>query len=397
MKRNLTRDLAVGALVLAAALIFTLAVFMIGSEQRVWVRKTEFRLKVPDANGLNAGSPVRLAGVQVGTITDISFPTDPSEVTIEVKLAVDNAHLHRLRQNTVADIKILTLLAGEKYIELTPGDPNLPALPPGAYINVPGSFGMAQLGELSAGLAGDIQSISTNIRVILETVLKREGVVGRLLLDPEFGKAAATDIARSASLLRTTMENINSGKGLAGRLLSDDEYGRQTVASLKTSLERVESLLTEATKDGGMADQLFDPNGKLASSIDNLSSATADLKEFTTSLKADQGTVGRLLSDEKYAAEVLENIRKISADLAAVTGKLKEGDGTLGAAINDPQLYQDLKDVVRGVQNSKVLGGLIRHYRKKGEEQRLKDGTRQPNRPKDGDGQQAPPAPEGGY
>src|SRR5262245_32717374 len=110
MKRNLTRDLAVGGLVLAASLIFTMAIFLIGSEQRVWVMKTEYRLKVPDANGLNPGSPVRLAGVQVGTIKSISFPDDPTQLTIEVRLAVDNAHVHRLRQNTVADVRILTLL-----------------------------------------------------------------------------------------------------------------------------------------------------------------------------------------------------------------------------------------------------------------------------------------------
>lgn len=395
MKRNLTRDLAVGALVLIAALIFTMGVFLIGNEQGVWVRKTEYRLKVPDANGLNPGSPVRLAGVQVGAITSINLPADPAQMTIEVRLAVDKSHQHRLRQDTVADVRILTLLAGEKYIELTPGDPALPVLPPGSYITVPGSFGMQQLGELSAGLAGDIQSISSNIRIILETVLKREGVVGRMLLDPDFGQEAFTDVTRSAALLRSTLEDLNSGKGLAGRLLADDEFARETVTSLKSSLARVENLLSEATKDGGVADQLFDPNGRVAGVIDNLNHATADLREFAADLKEGQGTLGRLISDERYAAEVLENIRKISADLAAVTDKLNRGDGTLGAAINDPQLYEDLKDVVRGVEDSKVVGGLIRHYRKKGEEGRLKEEDRQPKRQRDG-GEEEPAAPEGG-
>lgn len=396
MKRNLGRDLAVGAVVLAAAAIFTVGLFFIGSEQRAWVRKVHYLIKVPAANGLQAGSPVRLAGVQVGQITDIRFAEDPNERTIEIELAVDKAHQHRIRNDTVAQIRILTLLAGEKYIELTPGDPALPVLAPGSFITVPESFGMEQLGELSAGLAGDIQSISADIRVILETVLKKEGVVSRMLLDPDFGQKAFTDITESAALIRGTLEDVKAGKGLAGRMLADEEFARGTAASLKNSIDRIETLLEKATAEGGVVSDVLDPNGRMAVAVDNIHRASADVREFATDLREGQGALGRLISDEKYATEVLGNIRKISEDLAAITDKLNKGDGSLGAAINDPQLYEDLKDVVRGVQNSKVLGGLIRHYRKKGEEERARrqeqDGAgRQP-----GEDTQKPQRPDGG-
>ncbi|HEY3175162.1 MAG TPA: MlaD family protein [Candidatus Polarisedimenticolia bacterium] len=390
MRRNLGRDLAVGALVLAAVSIFTVGLFFIGSEQRAWVRKVHYRIKVPAASGLQAGSPVRLAGVQVGQITDIHFAEDPNERGIEIELAVDKAHQHRIRNDTAAQIRILTLLAGEKYIELTQGDPALPVLEPGSYITVPESFGMEQLGELSAGLAGDIQSVSASIRIILETVLKREGVVGRMLLDPDFGKQAFTDITESAALIRGTLQDVKAGKGLAGRMLSDEQFARETTASLKSSLDRIEALLEKATAEGGTIDEMLDPNGKLSSAVDNVHRASADVREFAQDLKEGQGTLGRLISDERYASEVLGNIKKIAEDLAAITDKLNKGDGTLGAAINDPQLYQDLKDVVRGVQDSKVVGGLIKRYRKKGEEERLRrqkqeDETGDPNRPDGGD------------
>ncbi|HET9482246.1 MAG TPA: MlaD family protein [Candidatus Polarisedimenticolia bacterium] len=373
MKRHVGRDAAVGMVVLLAALIFTIGIFSIGSEQRIWVSKVGYKIRVPDANGLQSGSPVRLAGVQVGTINRVDFPADPGQVGIEIGLSVDEAHQHRIREDTVANVKILTLLAGEKYVELTPGSPDRPALPPGSYITVPRSFGMEQLGELSANLAEDLGSISSNVRVILETVQRQEGVVGRMLLDPNFGQQTFDDVARSARLARETIEDVHDGKGLVGKLLVDDEFARETTRSLRSSLDRIEALLDRAGQEDGVLMQALEPDGKMSRAIDNLHQATADLRDFTADAKEGRGMIGKLVSDQAYAEEVLGNIRQISRDLSAITSRLNAGEGTLGGLINDPQLIEDLKNVVRGVQKSRVLSGMIRHYRKKGEKVQLEE------------------------
>ena len=367
MKKNFARDLTVGAVVLLAAFIFTIGIFSIGSEQKIWVKKVAYRIKVPDANGLQSGSPVRLAGVQVGTVTGVSFPEDPNQMGVEVGLAVDRAHQHRIRQDTVANVKILTLLGGEKYIELTPGSPSQAALPPGSYLTVPASFGIEQLGELSASLADDIKSISGNVRIVLETVQKQEGVVGRMLLDPNFGQQTFSDIAESARLTREALEDVNEGRGLVGKALTDEQFANETTASIRNSLTRIEALVEKLTDERGIVYQALDPNGRVAVAVDNFEKATADLQDFTAELKAGRGTLGRLVSDEEYGKELLENLKKISSNLAAITDRLNKGDGSLGRLINDPQLYEDIRSVVRGVQDSKVMSGLIRHYREKGE------------------------------
>jgi len=367
MKRNVTRDAVVGAVVLAAVLIFTFGIFMIGSEQKVWVKKVPYKLMVPDANGLQSGSPVRLAGVQVGTITDVDFSSDPNTKMIQVDLAIDQAHRHRIRADTVANVKILTLLGGDRYVELTPGSTSEPELPADSFIRVPASFGMEQLGELSANLSSDIQSISRNVRIILETVQKQEGVVGKMLLDPNFGQKTFDDIAQSAALVRNTLEGVNSGKGIVGRVLRDDDFATRTTASVERSLQRIEMLLDRMTAEQGVVDRALDPNGKVTAAIDNFHQVTADLAAFTEDLKRGEGALGRLVTDDQYGKELLDNLKKISTDLADITGRIKKGEGTLGGMINDPQLYQDLKNVVRGVQKSRILSGLIRHYRKKGE------------------------------
>ncbi len=373
MKKTLARDLTVGAVVLGAAFILTIGIFSIGSQQNVWVRKVAYHLRIPDANGLAGGSPVRLAGVQVGAVTGIHFPEDPNLISIDVDLAVDQAHQHRIRQDTVANLRILTLLGGERYVELTPGNPALPVLPPGSYVKVPESFGMEQLGELSAGLADDLRSISGNVRIILETVQRQEGVVGRMLLDPNFGREIFNDLGATAKLAKETVQEIHDGKGMAGRLLADEQFARETTESIRQSLQDIRSLMARVTQEGGVVDQALDPNGKLARSMDNIERATSELQGFTSDLKEGQGTLGRLISDERYAEELLANIKRISENLAAITSKLNEGEGTLGGMINDPELYEDIKDVVRGVKDSKFLSWLIRHYRERGEKEKVKE------------------------
>jgi phospholipid/cholesterol/gamma-HCH transport system substrate-binding protein len=327
-----------------------------------------YHVRLPDANGLQNGSPVRLAGVQVGTVTSVDFSEDASLRTIDVRLAIDQAHQHRIRQDSVAAVKILTLLGGEKYIELSPGDPTVDVLPPDSFIKVPETFGMAQLEELSAGLAGDLTSISTNVRVILEAIQRQEGVVGRMLLDPNFGQQVFADIGTSARLTRETMESIHAGEGLAGRILRDERLARDTLDSISGSLDRIEALLERVSAEDGVVARALDPNGGVSRAIDNVYQASADLKDFTADLKEGRGTIGTLISDREYSEELLGNIKRMSEDLAGIAEKLNRGDGTLGQLINDPQLHEDLKHIIRGVQNSKLMSWMIRHYREEGEE-----------------------------
>ena len=71
--------MSVFALVVATAFIFLLT----GSNGFFWQRysiKTVF----PDVAGLKEGAPVRVAGVEVGTVTGVEFSGDRVEVVMEV-------------------------------------------------------------------------------------------------------------------------------------------------------------------------------------------------------------------------------------------------------------------------------------------------------------------------
>ncbi len=63
--------------------------------------------------------------------------------------------------------------------------------------------------------------------------------------------------------------------------------------------------------------------------------------------------------------------------------KLDHGTGSAAQLINDPALYQAMKDIVTGIDESAILRRLIRNRQKKGVEVRLEeqlDTARSPRR-----------------
>ena len=79
---------------------------------------------------------------------------------------------------------------------------------------------------------------------------------------------------------------------------------------------------------------------------------------------------GRLLKDDESARILIQNLEKTTRHLESITSKMDRGEGTVGALINDPEVYQGLRDVVAGINKSRVGKGVIHHYQKKGIEER---------------------------
>src|SRR5437660_10145118 len=128
------KTIRVGLLVSAAALVLMVFLFFIGSEQKVFARKNEYKVKFDTVSGLAEGNPVKISGVTVGVVRDIYLPRDPRQKDVEISLMVDRKYAERIRGDSRARLKKLGLLAGDSYIDITPGDPRFPTLEPGSVI-----------------------------------------------------------------------------------------------------------------------------------------------------------------------------------------------------------------------------------------------------------------------
>ncbi|HSY41593.1 MAG TPA: MlaD family protein, partial [Polyangia bacterium] len=132
-----TRWVAAGALALVV-LVVSYILFAGGGG-------ASYHLLFANASQLVRGDEVQVGGVPVGSITDITLTHDyKARVTISV-----NSSLVPLHEGTTAQVRVpsLTTVAG-RYIALTPGPNNRPALSAGATLPASAAQGTTDLDQL---------------------------------------------------------------------------------------------------------------------------------------------------------------------------------------------------------------------------------------------------------
>lgn len=361
------RILRVGALVSLALIIFAIAVMAISKESRLFAPKVSYWTLFENTSGLTEASPVRLAGVQVGMVSDIRFDEDERQNRIRVEFAIDRGVRHRIREGTVAHLKSLTYLSQDKYIELVPGDPAGKELDPGGFIE-PGVSAWRETLARGQSIAEDVKEITAALRVLLVAVNTGGGVLQELIHNPEFGRHGVKDIEKSLSSIRSVLERMEQGEGFAGLLLSDDEFARRQKENLDDALAHLRSAMQRIDSEDGLVANLEDRDGEFRRMVAALSTSAASLREVTDRIERGQGLLGRLTADDEFGESLTRKIDDIAGHAASILGKIDRGEGTVGGIINDPAVYEGLKDIVAGVRKSRMGKGFIRHYEKKGAE-----------------------------
>ncbi len=368
----------VGALVTAAAVVLMVFLFFIGSEQKIFSRKNEYKVRLDTVAGLAEGNPVKISGVTVGVVKDIYLPSDPKKKDVDITLMVARKYADRIRTDSRARMKKLGLLSGDSYIDISPGNPRFDSLEPGSLIPAARQTNVDQLISSGEDLVDNFVQISYSLKNILSRVDRGEGLIGELTSTPETKQRITDTFLATLNKTNSILSHVESGKGLVGKLVYDDKYATQLTSSLASSassLQTITSTLQQSFESGQgtIPALLSDPDGKkkVVDLIENLRVTSSNLAEFSSTMKNGQGLVPRLINDKQYGDQALAEFTALIHQLNEAVVKLNAGQGTAGRLISDPSVYESINDILIGINESKMLRWLIRNRQQKGIEKRV--------------------------
>ncbi|PYQ35195.1 MAG: hypothetical protein DMF57_03890 [Acidobacteria bacterium] len=373
------KTIRVGLLVSAAALVLMVFLFFIGSEQKVFARKNEYKVKFDTVSGLAEGNPVKISGVTVGVVRDIYLPRDPRQKDVDIQLMVDRKYADRIRGDSRARLKKLGLLAGDSYIDISPGSPRFEALEPGSIIPAARQTNVDQLISSGEDLVDNFVQISYSLKNILSRVDRGEGLLGELTSSPQTKQRLTDTLLATLNKTNSVLSHVESGRGLMGKLIYDDAYANQLTGSLVQSAESLKTVVATVQKSfesgqGALPALLNDPEGKkrVYDLVENLRVTSANLATFSTSLQNGQGLVPRLLNDKQVGDQALSEFTSLVHQLNSAVTKLNAGEGTAGKLISDPSVYESINDILIGINESKMLRWLIRSRQQRGIDKRVR-------------------------
>ena len=336
VERERRQILRVGFLAFASLAILAGSVFLIGEQVRFWEKRSEYRIHFARTNGLLQGAPVSLSGVTVGSVSGMAFPENIHENYVVVTIAVTGTAAGRIREDTLASIRALGLL-GDKFVELSRGNPEAPSLPPGAVIAAVDPVDYEAILGQSGDVVSNVMEVTSALKRVLIALEAGEGLLGMLLTNREAGsqtlgnlQATATHVENVASSLQRVMARVEKGDGVIGTLLKDPRSGEEILGRLRRASHHLENTLR---------------------SLDHSSSA---LERFSTELDSSSGLLPVLIRDETYATTLLSELQTTAKNLADITAKMNRGDGTLGALLNDAALYNEVTELVKGANDSSL-------------------------------------------
>ena len=124
------------------------------------------------ANSIRPGSPVRIAGVEVGKVKEIEADEDnPDAAVVVLQIDDDGLPLH---EDATAKIRPRIFLEGNFFVDLRPGSPGTPELEAGDTIKVTQTATPVQLDEILTTLQSDTRQDLKDVLRALAVALNSE-------------------------------------------------------------------------------------------------------------------------------------------------------------------------------------------------------------------------------
>jgi phospholipid/cholesterol/gamma-HCH transport system substrate-binding protein len=315
-------ELKIGVLTSVAIAIAAVAIFTLTGTKGFFWQRYHLKTRFPNAIGLSVGSPVRIAGVEVGSVRGIEIVGEEVDLVLEV----NKEHRNQITTASVAKLGSVSLL-GEGAVDITPSTQGTP-LPDWGYVT-PGRTPKA-----FADIADQASEGIDQVNGLLRDLRAGKGTAGKFMTDDRLYNELQQFVATAGQLTR----ELQQGRGTLGRLLKDPKAAE----SLEAAVRNVEELTRRINAGEGSLGKLL--NDETFSQA--LTGATTNFKELTDRLNRGEGTAGKLITD----ATLFNRLNSVTDRFDQLLLKLNEGEGTAGRLLKDRQLYENMNGAVNDLR-----------------------------------------------
>ena len=345
------KELRVGLLVLGSIAILIFLILNASGDINPFSKKLHLKARFLDANGLRDGSEVRLAGVRVGKVEEITL-LPPSEVPnaprVEALMTIDGtidgrpAH-ERIRTDSQALQGSPSLLGNEMLINITPGTALGQPVKDYAILPASSSNTVNDFATSGTDLAQRLSKLSDEINNIVLDVKNGKGTMGRLFSD----EALYNNLNATIRETEDVMREIRSGRGSAGRFINDPAlYDNANEITLQ--LRRIANDLQAGRGTAGKLltdDELY---VRINRTADRLDRSVDEISLMIADINAGRGTLGKFIKDEQIYNDTRAAIARFNTTaerIDNVVSAAQRGEGTLGKLMTDEALYSNINQL----------------------------------------------------
>ena len=271
----------VSAVSCAALVILGVLVYLL-TGGTIFEEKASIYFYLPDATGLDVGSPVRVDGVDVGKVRSVGLSGSnvPNRV-VRVVLSIDRSRLVTIPADSYAQLSAETVV-GDQFVDVTSGRAAA-SIRPGAELTYKE--------DLSAMKSLDLAQFEKQLRdmdALLTDIEQGRGRVGEFIV----GQDVYRKLVQRVSQIRAGLRDATSTTTAVGEALYTDKLYRRIsdpLVDLDQKLARLQS------GQGGLGSFLQDP-----AQYEQVLSSASDLRRGIDDFRAN----ALLQSDAAYTAWV---------------------------------------------------------------------------------------------
>ncbi|CAN5917582.1 hypothetical protein BH11MYX4_BH11MYX4_47380 [soil metagenome] len=332
MAQEKSIEVKVGVLILVSLGILAAFVLIMGglSFEKTYTLYVDF----DNPGGLQSGAPVRVAGVKVGKVSELSFlggkidPKTNRRTLVRAKIAVEARVKESIHDD--ADFYVTTQgVLGEQYMAIDPGSPQKPVMAEGTIvkgIDPPRlDLFLAKAYEL---LDTTMNGIRNNRELISDIATNTAGLL----------KGLNTTLTENRERINRTMANLESLSAEANTLTVHARTQYVDNPKIARTIDNIDKLSSDIQKDSGP--MLKDARESLAN-LNRASKAVGGEEE--------QAKLKKTIDD---VAQLAARANATAADAQVIVQHIKKGNGSVGALVMDEAIYDDVQELVRDLKHN---------------------------------------------